>query len=86
MDWPKILKEEVRAALEKMTKNKTAGPDEIVIEMLTALEEFGIEKLTDLVNEIYDSGDIPEDLRSIFSLPYRRSQVQWNVNYILQSV
>ena len=31
-----------------MKKNKAAGPDEIAIEMLIALEEFGIEKLTDL--------------------------------------
>ena len=67
VDGPKILKEEVRAALEKMKKNKAAGPDAIVIEMLTSLTEFGIEKLTDLVNEIYNSSDIQEDLsKSIF--------------------
>ncbi|MCH9665805.1 MAG: hypothetical protein K0U41_08180 [Gammaproteobacteria bacterium] len=67
LDGPNILKSEVRAALAKMKRNKAAGPDEIVTEMITALEEFGIEKLTEVVNEIYDSGEIPDDLsKSIF--------------------
>ena len=62
LDGPKILKSEVREALKRMKKNKAAGPDEITIEHLTALEEFGIDRVTEIVNEIYDSGEIPVDM------------------------
>ena len=66
MEGLKILKAEVRTAISRM-KNKVAGPDNIVIEMINALEEFRIEKLTDMINEIYEKGEIPRDLsRSIF--------------------
>ena len=59
LDGPKILKSEVREALKRIKKNKAAGPDEITIEHLTALEEFGIDRITEIVNEIYGSGEIP---------------------------
>ena len=50
-----------------MKKNKAAGPDEVVMEMTVALEDFGIQKLAEMLNEVYDSRDIPEDLsKSIF--------------------
>ena len=50
-----------------MKKNKAPGPDGITTEMIKALDDFGIEKITILANEIYDNGKIPEDLsRSIF--------------------
>jgi len=67
LDGPAILKSEVVSALKKMERNKAAGPDEIVTEMLTSLEDFGMEKLTELINKIYNSGEIPKDLsKSIF--------------------
>ena len=67
MDGPKILKSEVESSLHKLKRNKAAGPDEVVTEMMLALEDYGIDKLTDIVNGIYDTGVIPEDLsRSIF--------------------
>ena len=67
IEGPEILKSEVKAAINKMKKNKAAEPDNICIEMIQALDEFGIEKVTDLVNAIYDSGEIPPDMsKSIF--------------------
>jgi len=47
---PKILKSEVRTAIKMMRRNKAVGPDGIVAEMLEALEEYGVEKLTDIIN------------------------------------
>lgn len=44
-----------------MSRNKTAGPDEIVIEMLSALDDFRIDKNTEIIKEIYDTGEIPEN-------------------------
>lgn len=38
---PEILKSKVKLALNKMNRNKAAGPDGIVIEMLSALNDFG---------------------------------------------
>ena len=67
IEGPEILTSEVRAAPQEMKRNKAAGPDDIVTEMIVALEDFGIEELTEVLNEVYDSGEIPEDLsKSIF--------------------
>ena len=46
--------------MERATKNarlgKAPGDDGTTTEMLKALEEFGIDKLTDLFSEIYSRG------------------------------
>lgn len=44
-----------------MNKNNAAGTDVIVIERLSASDNFGIDKITEVINEIYDSGIIPEN-------------------------
>ena len=67
LNGPRIMKSEVKEAVGKMRKNEAGGPDEIVTEMITAVEEFGIEKLTEALNDVYDSGETPTDLsKSIF--------------------
>lgn len=49
-----------------MNKNKTAGTDGIIIEIVLTLEKFWIDKVTE-IKEIYDSGEVPGDLsRYIF--------------------
>ena len=70
---PPIMKDEVREAMRKMKTGKATGPDGLSIELIEALEEYGIEKVTTLLNEIYDTGQIPVDMsRSIFiALPKR---------------
>ena len=66
-DDPPIMKDEVRKAVKSMQKGKAAGPDTITVEMIESLDEFGIDMLTDFLNAIYDSGEIPSDLsKSIF--------------------
>ena len=44
---PPLLREEAK---------KAPGDDGITSEMLKTLEDFGVEKLTDLWNEIYSTG------------------------------
>ena len=67
MDGPPILKSEVEAAIKKMKSGKATGPDNIPIEIVTSLEEIGINKTTTLLNSIYSSGNLPEDLKeSVF--------------------
>ena len=46
VEGPNILKSEVRTAIRMMRRNKAAGPDGVVIEMIDALEDYGVEKLT----------------------------------------
>ena len=68
-DGPPIMKDEVRKAVKLMKNGKTAGPDKITVEMIESLDEFGMDNimLTDFLNAIYDSGEIPSDLsKSIF--------------------
>ena len=67
MDGPAILKVEVEAAIKKMKFGKSLGPDNIPIEVIVTMEDLGIEITTKLLNLIYDSGTIPDDLiKSIF--------------------
>ena len=50
-----------------MKTRKAPGPDEVVTEMITALDEAGIDLVHRPVSRIYDTGNIPEDmLKSIF--------------------
>ncbi|GFO42831.1 endonuclease-reverse transcriptase [Plakobranchus ocellatus] len=64
---PPIMKEEVETAIKKMKHGKATDPDNISVELIEALEDFGIGKVTHLLNEIYDTGQIPTDLsKSIF--------------------
>ena len=60
----KITVEEVRNALKKMGTRKAPGPDGVTAEQLRALDE---ESITDICNDIYETGYIPGELRhSIF--------------------
>lgn len=50
-----------------MKRNKTAGPEEIIIEMLKAVDDLGTDKVIQVIKEIYDNGKILEGLsRSLF--------------------
>ena len=78
IEGPEILREEIAAAMKKMKNKKSPGTDEIMIEMLNATEEFGIEKVTALANKIYNTGYIPEEMRkSVFvTLPKKPGTVE----------
>lgn len=50
-----------------MNRNKVAKLDESVIQMLTDLDDSGFHKVIEVINEINNSTEIPEDLfRRIF--------------------
>ena len=62
MEGPPIMKDEVRQAIKSMKGNKATGPDGIFVEMIQSLHELGVDAITNLVNKIYITGEIPEDL------------------------
>ena len=53
---PSITSTEVKHAIKKLKNNKATGTDLIAAEMLEALDDGPIEKLTQLCNEIYNTG------------------------------
>ncbi|GFO05996.1 RNA-directed DNA polymerase from mobile element jockey-like [Plakobranchus ocellatus] len=80
---PSIMKEEVETAIKNMKHGKATGPDNISVELIEALEDFGIGKVTHLLNEIYDTGQIPTDLsKSTFiALPKKpEAGLPWHRN------
>ena len=85
-DGPPILKAEVEAAIRKMKRGKATGPDGIPIEIILALEEMGIGMTTKLLNAVYDSGTIPEDLAKSVFIALPKFQVPLSVSYIEQLV
>ncbi|GFN88481.1 RNA-directed DNA polymerase from mobile element jockey-like [Plakobranchus ocellatus] len=67
IEGPIILKEEVEPAIKKMKNGKATGPDNIPVQIIKALDNLGKVLTTKLLNAIYDSGTIPEDLcKSVF--------------------
>ena len=56
IDGPKILQSEVRIAINKIKRNKAKGHNDVLIEMVQALGDFGTEKLTKMANAIYATG------------------------------
>ena len=68
---PSILREEVTWVLRISKTGKAAGPDEVNVEMILALEEEGVNLLWELFNNIYETGHLPDEMiKSIFiSIP-----------------
>ena len=67
VEGPPILTSEVIYAMKRMKSGKAPGIDDIRIEHLKALDDVGIKILTDLCNDVYNTGSIPEEMKhSIF--------------------
>ena len=64
-----ITSAEVKHAIKKLKNNKATGTDLIAAEMLKALDDGPIEKLTQLCNEIYNTGYWPKDLKESIFIP-----------------
>ena len=79
------LQSEVKVAVEKMKNNKAVGKDEVAIELIKSIGDFGIEKLTKMLSEIYESVNIPAELRkSIFiALPKKPAAVEYKLHRTL---
>ena len=64
---PPIMKDEISAAIRKIKSSKATVPDSISVDFLEALKDYGIDKIATLINEIFDTGQITQDIsNSIF--------------------
>ena len=69
-----ILKDEVERAIRSLSRGKATGPDGIAVEMIEALADFGIERITKLANRIYNEGHFPTEMcKSVFITLQKRS-------------
>jgi len=57
---PNILTTEVETAIKNMKRGKAAGPDNVEAEFLKLIIER-IKWIVDIFNNIYDTGDIPNE-------------------------
>lgn len=66
-EGPEILKSEVLFNIKSAKTKKAAGPDDIPVELLQLINEKNIDILVKLFNDVYNTGEIPEEwLRSVF--------------------
>lgn len=66
---PRIDEKEVKAALDKMTSRKAAGPSGIVSEMMQASCSKSVEWLTAISNDIVAGNGMPDDWERSLSIP-----------------
>ena len=64
-----VTREEVEIALQKMKKGKAAGSSGLVVEMINALGEKGIEMVLDLVRSMWTEEKMPTDWEESIIVP-----------------
>src|SRR5207244_2897663 len=79
------MKNEVRLTNKQMKHNKASWPENIYAELLQTAEEFSVDKITEIANDMYNSGNIPEDLlKSIFiALPKKPGATECELHRII---
>lgn len=79
-DGSTILRSEVRDAMMSMKEGKAKGENGTTTEMLKLLEDFGVDSLFDLFNEICASGYIPEAMaKSVYiTFPKKNKAKAWS--------
>lgn len=78
---PPTLKDENTTAMNEMGQGKAPGQDNITIEMIEALGEYGVEQLMILhvFNNIYNTGKISEEMLKSEFITSLSNQAQWIV-------
>ena len=64
-----VSTEEVRKAIKKMKAGKATGPSDTSIELIKALDEYGIGWITELMQTIFRDGKMPDDWRKSTIIP-----------------
>nr|GEX63363.1 hypothetical protein [Tanacetum cinerariifolium] len=72
--YSRINHGEVRAALQKMGRNKVVGPDQIPIEAWRCLGDEGVKWLTCIFNKIFSSAKMPDEWRLSEVIPVYKNK------------
>jgi hypothetical protein len=56
-----ILRSEVEKVMKEMRDTKATGDDDAPVEVLKLLGDDGLKLITELMNNIYESGEWPKD-------------------------
>ncbi len=87
-----FLKEEMEIALNEMASGKASGEDGITKEMLQTIDHTGKTRLLSLMNNIYDTGILPQDfMQSVFiALPKKpkanECKDHWTISLMAHAV
>ena len=82
MNGPKLLEEGIVSVMKKFKKGKSPGHDGVTIKMILANGNFGLRKIVELANKIYNTGYIPKEMyRSIFiAIPKKPNAVECSLH------
>ncbi|GJU19090.1 retrovirus-related pol polyprotein LINE-1 [Tanacetum coccineum] len=72
--YSRINQGEVRAALQKIGRNKVVGPDQIPIDTWRCLGDEGVKWLTCLFNKIFSSAKMPDEWRLSEVIPIYKNK------------
>ena len=68
----KISRDEITASIRNLKPGKSAGPDEIISEMLKHAHDSVIEFLIQLFNKLYDEGIFPTEWSKSIMVPIHK--------------
>ena len=70
------MKSEIENVIKEMKCGKASGNDNIATEIIKALDDEGIKKITELCNLVYDTGYLPPDMSSSIFRLHKRQRLQ----------
>jgi hypothetical protein len=69
---PHILRTEVEKVIKEMRDKKATGDDDVSLEALKLLGDDGLNKLSQLINNIYESGEWPKDFTEVTMVEFKK--------------
>jgi len=69
---PYISQREVEKAIKEMSNKKAKGDDDVPGDVLKLLGEGGLKIMTKLINNIYETGELPKDFTEVTMIALKK--------------